>query len=218
MSTIEKHTQSAEQKPKKYDARRQDHGDAAGEKGHYPISEWDKAYDNRAFDKQDDLLFEEALLEADNYNSMSSEQMEAVADRLLGEDTPALLKAAGEIISRVEGSNDETEAINLLDRYQSMHDTRLEILERIEAEGYEGATELEVTASYLADELDLIEDDLIGLMNEQSMFPEEAELGVKSKREIRGKMARQATLDHDYDDDDHGDDDFSSPVRIKNRL
>jgi hypothetical protein len=51
----------------------------------------------------------------------------------------------------------------------------------------------------------------------QDRFPTEAEYGVKSRKEIANKLARLATLDPDYDDD-NGDDDYASPIRIRNKL
>lgn len=50
----------------------------------------------------------------------------------------------------------------------------------------------------------------------QDRFPTEAEYGVKSRKEIAHKLARLATLDTE-NDDDNGDDDYASPIRIKNR-
>lgn len=49
-------------------------------------------------------------------------------------------------------------------------------------------------------------------------YPSEAELGLKSRREIGQEMARRVTLDVDYEDDDNGDSDYNVPVRIRNRL
>jgi len=53
--------------------------------------------------------------------------------------------------------------------------------------------------------------------NDQSALPTEVEFGVRSKREITREMARRATLDPS-EDDDYGDSDYSTPIRIRNRL
>lgn len=50
--------------------------------------------------------------------------------------------------------------------------------------------------------------------DDQHLNVSEAELGVKSKAEIRDAMARQATLD-DYSEDDFGDDDRESAVHVR---
>lgn len=60
------------------------------------------------------------------------------------------------------------------------------------------------------------EEDVIEVNHDD--FLTEADLGIRSKREIQKQMARRVTLDPDFDFDDIGDDDYNLPVRIKARL
>lgn len=55
--------------------------------------------------------------------------------------------------------------------------------------------------------------------DDKDRFLSEAEVDQLSKKRIRDKLAKQATLDYDFDkEDDFGDDYYASPIRIKNRL
>ncbi len=60
------------------------------------------------------------------------------------------------------------------------------------------------------------DDDVIDYDNDG--FLTEADFGIKSKHEIGREMARRVTLDPDYDEDDTGDNDYTSPIHIRNRL
>jgi len=47
-------------------------------------------------------------------------------------------------------------------------------------------------------------------------FPTEAELGKRTRHEIKQAMARRSVaIDVDYADDDHGDNDYGSPIHVR---
>jgi len=74
---------TTEQTPKTYNEK-QDHGTAASRKGHYSDSYWDKKYDNRGIDKQDDQIFKDAVAEIDlDDEPMSNAKLEADTDAIL---------------------------------------------------------------------------------------------------------------------------------------
>lgn len=56
----------------------------------------------------------------------------------------------------------------------------------------------------------------IRTIDDEDPFATENEIGLKSREQIKGALARQATLDS-YEDDDFGDSDYNSPMRITNR-
>ena len=64
------------------------------------------------------------------------------------------------------------------------------------------------------------DDDIEGAIDiNQDGFLTEADLGLRSKREIAKLMAQRATLDPDFDsNDDMGDSDFGSHIRFRTRL
>lgn len=83
---------------------------------------------------------------------------------------------------------------------------------------------LEAEANRLLDEStfklpSLIEEgDAIDFVENVDSFATETEYDLKSKKQIRDRLARQATLDIDYDKDDNGDSDYGSAIHVKNRL
>ena len=167
MSLIE----TAPQKSTKYNGRKQDHGDAAEQQGHFRDSYWDKKMDHSGINKREAEHLKLAMAEIEDFTSFTPAQLEAAANSLLGE------------------SPQEAESFTT----QSPDDEYL---------GY--------FDEYSEDELDAIE--------EKDRFYTEAELGLKSKHEIRKHLARSATIDVEFDGDDTGDSTYNIPVRIKNRL
>jgi len=218
MSLIE----TAPQKHKSYNEK-QDHGDAAERKGHHKAVH-DNGIQRKVFAKVEDDQFKQAIADAEaDYYSMDSAALEAEADKILGEtsqdlELPALLKASDEILKAVADSVDAAEASSLIEEYRDVYVERQEILDRIDGESNETALELTALEQSLREHLESIEEDLIDIVNSQDTFPTEAEYGVRSKREIRDKLARLATEDSDYTEDDDGDPDYGSAIRIKNRL
>lgn len=214
-------------KQKRYNDQKQDHGDAATYKRTDKDSYWDKKYDSRGIDHKDSEHIKSAMsdIEADyeSLTSMTSAELSAEADKLLGEtfqelELPPLLKASDEILKAVGDSVDAAEASSLIEEYGDVYIERQEILNRIDGESDEEALKLTELERSLQEHLESIEEDLIDMVNSQDSFPTEAEYGVLSKREIRNKLARLATEDPDYAEDDAGDSDFGSAISIKNRL
>jgi hypothetical protein len=164
MSLIE----SAPQKQKHFDNRKQDHGDAAQytEDAH-PQNSWYAELQRQSKEKSAKDQFKDAILDA--FETMTPAELEREANALLGEDP----------VNTLDGMSFETA--------KGSHD--------------ESFDEEELEARRIADP-----------------FATESEYGVKSRSEIRNALARRATLDAELDNDDHGDDDFDSPIRIKTRL
>jgi len=163
---------TTEQTPKTYNEK-QDHGTAAGRKGHEPISYWDKKYDDRGIDKQDDEIFKDAVAELNlDYESMSNAELEAEADAIL----------------------------DPLNQYTTTSERFIPSTEKA-ANPYETGED--------EDEIDY----------EGDRFLTEAEVEQLSKHQIRVRMGQRATLDYDFEsEDDNGDDNPQSHIRIKNRL
>ena len=81
MSIIE----SSLQKQKEYDGRKQDHGDAASQKGHFK-DKYEATFDHRAAEKKLDEHLRLSLDEAtDLYKQVTPEELEAAADAILDE-------------------------------------------------------------------------------------------------------------------------------------
>lgn len=74
------------------------------------------------------------------------------------------------------------------------------------------------TPEVSVDELDVdLSDEEDDTLHDHEPFPTEGQLGLDSKHDIKKAMARRVTLDPG-EDDDHGDSDFNSHIRIRNRL
>lgn len=212
----------APQKPKEYDNRKQDHGDAAMERELAKRRD-DRAdpYDLRGRKRKDEEHLRTELAHRDDFTDITPEALEAAADEILGEshtEEPALLKASQDILSKITNPSDEAVVGDLLDEYRSLIAERLELLEDIETVDAETATDRALQARAIEDRAEAIEEEIMETLSYQDGFPTEAELGLKSKREIGKEMARRVTLDIAYDEDDTGDSDYSVPVHIKNRL
>ena len=81
MSTIE----VTPQKQKEYDGRKQDHGDAASQKGHFK-DRYEASFDRRAAEKKLDEQLHLSLDEAvDLHKWVTAEELEAAADAILDE-------------------------------------------------------------------------------------------------------------------------------------
>ena len=97
--------------------------------------------------------------------------------------------------------------------YESMTPAQLEAAaSKLLAETADAYEEWPILDSFA--ELDQPDDE----PNEIPPFITEAELGLRDKHEIKNEMAKRVMLDHEHDQDDRGDSDFNSPIRIKNRL
>ena len=209
-----------EQTQKTFDKRKQDHGDAASSK---EIRR--STYDNGVYQKKiadnEDAYFKDAVSElAIDYDS-SPDELEAAADTILGEtakdfENSPFLKASDEILKAIDETNDEA-MTEIVDAYRSVYIEHQEVLASIDDESDEAALELKEQAEQLQAELELLEQQAIDIVNSQDTFKTEAELGLKSKKDIRDKLAKIATIDHNPDDDPE-DPDYQSPIRIRNRL
>jgi len=209
-----------EQTPKTYNNRKQDHGDAAEKRGHYDDS-WYKEMHHERVAKVEDKEFNDAILDLNVDYTSTPAELETAADTILGEtakdfESSAFLKASDEILKAIDDTDDES-MTEIVDEYRSVYVERQELLASIDDESDETALELNERAEQLQAELEILEQQAIDIVNNQDNFKTEAELGLKSKKDIRDKLAKIATIDHNPDDDPE-DPDYQSPMRIRNRL
>lgn len=166
------------QTPKKFDGRKQDHGDAAQQRGHDKPNFWEKKFDDRGIMNAEKSRLLDALSNTDKHHElMGRAEREALADSML----------------EFFGPSDELSEYTVLSsKYKPDVPVRI----------------------FVDDESDDSEEIPVHHLDN---FPTEAEFGVKSKKAVRDAMADRATLGYDPDSDP-GDDDFSSPIHITNRL
>jgi len=214
-----------EQTPKTFN-KKQDHGTAAEQRGHHTDQDrednWQNEYRREQVAKDEAYQFKLALNEVNvNYDPTDFAALEAEADKILGEtakdiESSPFLKASDEILKAIDDIDDESMS-EVVDEYRSLYTERQEVLASIDAEPDEATLELKERAEELQAELELLEEQAIYILNTQDNFKTEAELGLKSKKDIRDKLAKIATIDHNPDDDPE-DPDYQSPIRIRNRL
>ena len=124
------------------------------------------------------------------------------------------------VIENSVAEADEVEAADLLDKYEGLYEYREDLVSV--AELLEAGDDLDDTIARIAateDQLAGIEEELVAIVNDNDPFTTEAELGIKSKREIKKAMARRVMIDVVHDEeDDYGDSDYDVPVRITNTL
>ena len=219
MSTIE--NQHTSQNPKPFKRRTQDHGDAAAQRGLRSYSEFFDAKTRQSAAKKDAEIHQAALDDRD-YQLMNPDELEMAADRLLGEpatELPELIENAKNALTEARVILAEDTVGDLLDLYQSLTRQRAELLNYIDVDNknYGDTVEILALVRSLEEEMDSIEEDVVEIANTDTTLPTEVEFGVKSKREINRELARRATLDP-ATDDDIGDDDYHTPIRIRTHL
>jgi hypothetical protein len=209
-----------EQTPKTFNLRKQDHGDAAMSKD-IRRSTHDNGIYLKKVAENEEAYFNDAVSElAVGYNSSPAE-LEAAANNILGEtaeyfESSPFLNASDEILKAIDDIDDESMS-EVVDDYRNIYIERQEVLANIDAESDEVALELKERAEQLQADLEFLEERAIDILNTQDNFKTEAEFGLKSKKDIRDKLAKIATIDHNPDDDPE-DPDYQSPMRIRNRL
>ena len=219
MSTIE--NQNVPQKQKPYKEYSQDHGDAA-QNAVRRQSEFFAEKTLRTTLKKEAEFHQAGLDDAAEYQSMTPSELETEADRLLGEPStehPNIIEAAKKALQEAKVSYGEETVGDLIDKHQALLRQREALLDYIDEDqkDYGITLELQALIREIEAELEVIEEDAVEINNDQYAPPTEVEYGVRSKREITHEMARRATLDPG-EDDDHGDSDYGSHVRIKNKL
>ncbi len=179
MSTIE----IAPQKSKEFSNRKQDHGDAAEQRGH----RWVRLYKNEVKDG----LYADIKSEKDTEHLKSALDDTSVdyAAMSFAKRSAALEAAANKILN-----DNDSELV-----YSTMATPDQEQPD-------------------IEDYTSVIEDDLREGVNLKTTGFTEADFGVKSKHEIGREMARRVQIDVAFEDDDNGDSDYGSPIRVKNRL
>jgi hypothetical protein len=227
MSTIE----IAPQKQKEYNdhnVRKQDHGDAASERSlsHYRDYRMDP-FSERGAKIKDKELLSDALTDDGSVSGdlfrLTPDELEDVADAILEDNPdeyqlPVLLQASQDILDRITNDEDEAEVTKLLNQYHALEADRNALIDAQEYADMETEAELVSKIQALDARAEQIEEKVMDILQYQDTFATEAELGLKSKSDIRKEMARRVTLDVEYDDDDNGDSDYSIPVRIRSRL
>lgn len=160
MSMIE----ATPQRKKNFDGRKQDHGDAAEQKGHYSDF-YEDGFDRRMSEKRNDEQLRVSMHDSLEYGTTVPPEDEYL--------------------------------LSLKDAYDNN-------------EEYEDDdTDEELNSVFDIDAFDVDNTD------DRFITPED--LGLKSRREIGKLMARRVTLDPEFDrEDDEGDSDYPSPLRIHN--
>jgi len=219
MSTIE--NQNVPQKQKSYKKYSQDHGDAAQNVVHRQ-SEFFTDKTLQATLKKETEFHQAGLADALDYQSMTPSELETEADRLLGEPStehPSVVESARKALEEARASYDGESVGDLIDKHQALLNQREALLNYIDEDekDYGNTLDIQALIREIEAELAVIEEDAVEMNNDQSALPTEVEFGVRSKREITREMARRATLDPG-EDDDYGDSDYTTPIRIRNRL
>lgn len=212
----------------------QDHGSSAGAKGHETVPDWivDKRHSGKR--KADAEVLNQELAELQNLDltGLSPDELEREADKLLGveystetkksvngAELPTILQMRS-VIENSVAEADEVEATDLLDKYEGLYEYREDLVSV--AELLEAGDDLDDTIARIAateDQLAGIEEELVAIVNDNDPFTTEAELGIKSKREVKKAMARRVMIDVVHEvEDDYGDSDYDVPVRISNTL
>lgn len=217
MSIIENPKKS--QTPKAYKEYKQDHGDAAQQR--IPRAFAYGQHPGRVGAAKKEAEIHKAALADVDYTTLDAAQLDAIADQLLDlppKEPMSPTERAKEALEDQEAWRGEVSVGDLLDRYKLLRQIKTDLLDEIHEKKrhFENVEAMELIERIEA-ALALIEEDAADIANEQSHFPTEVEYGVKSRGEVARKMAQRATLDH-MPDDDPGDSDFGSHIRIRNRL
>lgn len=205
----------------------QEHGSASQQKGH--AWERSKRVYQRDFGihtnaKKDKVDLTDSLTDKD-YSSMSTRQLELAADNFLrenGEDvqtystfTPDMSRSESEYYPfRGEESS------GLAEEYKSLVVERLNYLDFLASPdkddlSEEQIAEIQERIGYIEYRAEAIEEIVLGIMDEEERFLTEAEFGLDSKKDIKSKLGRKATLDHSYEtEDDYGDPTYASGHNI----
>lgn len=202
----------------------QDHGDAGQRKGRETIGHWEEKWERRGPENADKAYLKEIIRDGldDYYSHMSPKELEQEADRILSE-TESEENVDYFLLSDRKpyayGYHDSSDG-----RYFEADYSYGERLKTLEAT-------LKSLKNQLADMPGLSDDDRFN----QQQFTVEAEIdeviteirellgesdypeatrGISSRRDIKNRNARAATLD-DYDEDDFGDDNTAVGARVK---
>jgi len=206
--------------------RSQDHGDAASRKGRARkrpgYYEGERSYDERGSTNADKTYLKEVIRSGldDYYNHMTPKELEEEADRILADDDKrdkALqdLQQYEEVVYEAAETNHE-QIQPLLARFVVLYKRRVELvidrgIDTLSAKEKDELKELEET-------LDDLDEEITELLRSEDRRPTIGEYERKTDKEIRDKMAKAATLDYSYDEDDEVDDEnFNSHIHISNR-
>lgn len=186
--------------------RKQDHGDAAMEKGHdHYYGTWENLYDRRGIVSADKHHLADNMSDTqddtDEIDMFPQDESEKSEFNKLVEEYPEYIDISEQFSRDLDDFyRKELDIDDIVPRYQ--HE-----LER--QSGYMPTYEQAETLFYellLAKEEDEDTDRKVHLSDDAHLNYSEAELGMKSKSDVRKSLARRATLDHEYDSEDYGDD------------
>lgn len=202
---------------------KQDHGDAAGRKGHINYGYWEDQYDNRGaaiLDKttlKQDLHGESRALDdirddklALDMAEQDKKMAEAWAEQLDDEfdNEMEYSSTTGDIYA--EDGMGQTEYLKFLNNKLEELRAELESIPHLDHNDPDHKLTDQARLTLEAELLEVVAE-IRELLN-QNDFPEAA-YGVASKRDIRNRMARAATMD-DYSEDDFGDTEQESAIRV----
>lgn len=212
-----------EQKQKEFDNRKQDHGDAAQRQGRFTKPDWAVSYERRVDGKRDQENIKTALTDElfDDLEPTATElqtdedAMSGMTEVLMSD----LFQESDEAHEADEEANYDDESTTYLeDAFNELSDLRAELVRDYSKASGPEAQAIIAKILELDQQIESIAGEVPEEVEEDQPYFTEADFGVKSRHEINHKLAKQATLDPEFSDDDDGDSDFNSHIRIKNRL
>lgn len=203
---------------------KQDHGDAASRKGHINYGYWEDQYEHRGAVNKDKTMVKQDLhgelnafddIRDDSFALDMAEQdkkmAEAWAEQLDDEfdNDMEYSSTTGDIY--VEDGMAHTEYLKFLNNKLNELRSELESIPHLDHNDPDHQSNDQARLALEAELLEVVTE-IRELLN-QNDFPEAA-YGVASKRDIRNRMARAATLD-DYSEDDFGDTEQESAIHVR---
>lgn len=224
MTSMMEKPQSKKAKTHNRFSGKQDHGDAATRKGHVSYGHWEDQYDQRGavnknkiivkqdlhgeLDALDDIRYDNFALDmAEQDKKMAEAWAEQIDDEF--DDEMEYSSTTGDIYA--EDGIGHTEYLKFLNNKLEELRSELESIPHLDRNNPDHTSTDQERLALEAELLEVVAE-IRELLN-QNDFPEAA-YGVASKRDIRNRMARVATLD-DYSDDDFGDTEQESAIHVR---
>ncbi len=199
---------------------KQNHGEAAQRRGRaeqndFVSKDWRKRWNERGPIAADKTYMKEAIQDGLHADLTSDELKFAEASEKIETESLENVKDFEDGRYRGEDDFDDEEAYidYLYSRAAHIVDQLNELPRTADGESMSQA-ELDSIKDELEAELDSIK---ASIEIEEGELPRTSDFGLKTKREIKNAMAKRATLDHSYVEDDDVDDEvFDSHITIRN--
>jgi hypothetical protein len=186
----------------------QDHGTAGTRKGH-DRNKFEEDWDNRAHARQDAFVTTESIIEGvDEYFGLTPEQLESVADSLLAKDDAENQYLGDE---KYEAMKD------LLDNFERAYKYFLELCDELMQPGNEKNAELIQLRDKVGEECEQLQESIRLQLHNNEVGPMIDELGVRSLKARNKSLLNAAKLDYELNDNDDGDFEPVSHMRITSR-